>query len=190
MATKANPDKDLVARLGEFLGAIGGAERKIAIRLGITPQALNHAVKGKNYLGLDTLKRLVKEYRLNVNWLLMGSGPMFTDGPAAETAKAGAGGKAFAGHAHAGQAFAGAHQVSDSGSPATPGAPPPSGAVDLEVLTECIKAVERALRERHKVMDPDKKAEVVSALYDLCMEAGGKALPADNLVRFIKASGG
>lgn len=91
---------------------------------------------------------------------------MFADGPSAEASSAGVAGPAYADHSHAG-----------------------AGGVDQVILMECIKAVEEALRDTRRVMDPDKKAEVIAALYDLCVEAGGKAVPASNLLPFLKASG-
>lgn len=167
MATKANVDRGLVDRLCAFLEHVGKPERQVAAQIGISPQALNHATKGKNYLGLDSLRSLVREYRLNINWLLTGEGAMFVGGPVAEAAKEGpvmrgrVGGFPGRMYTGIGEASQG-HQVAEDIHKAP---------IDNETLSACIGAVEEILKENHQMMDPDKKAAVISALYDLCMEA-------------------
>ena len=104
---------------------------------------------------------------------------MFVDGPAGSSARAGRNVRAFVGEAP-GPSFTGMGEVGSETAVHV--------RVDLEVLAACMTTVDEVLRDTRRVMAVDKKAEVVAALYDLCLASGGKALPKDNLVRFMRAA--
>lgn len=71
--------------------------------------------------------------------------------------------------------------LADLQAPAAPPAPP--GALDAPRLQLSIEAVEEGLAAARRAMTPDKKAELIMAVYDLLEEPGVKK---ERVLRLVK----
>lgn len=74
-------DKIVVGeRLRAFREAIGQSQGDLARALGLSQSGLSEIENGRNYLGIQYLEPLVQRFRLDVAWLLTGTGPMLSPG--------------------------------------------------------------------------------------------------------------
>lgn len=75
---KVTFDKEVGARLNQFLLILKITQHAFAQSIGISRGHLNDVVCGRKGLGLDTVTSVAKAYtELNIRWLLTGEGTMF-----------------------------------------------------------------------------------------------------------------
>jgi transcriptional regulator with XRE-family HTH domain len=64
-------------RLTKIRESLGLNQKVMAAELGIQPPSLSALENGKNGISLDTIYKMEQEFRVNVDFLLFGKGPMF-----------------------------------------------------------------------------------------------------------------
>ena len=160
-------DAGFTARLRTFVDSLGTSDRKVALGMGITPAAISSALGGRSYLAPENLRKLHDLYGLNINWLLSGEGEML-----------------LAGRAGANTSGAPRLRSVREPSPVDPVGPRPTPTVDLAILAACISAVKDGLSAHKRTIPSAKEAEIVAALYDVCVTAGTKR-PAGALLRLL-----
>ena len=71
-------DKNIGARLNEFILILGISQNAFAQSIGVTKGYLNDALNGRKGVGINILLNTAKAYRqINIRWLLTGEGEMF-----------------------------------------------------------------------------------------------------------------
>lgn len=65
--------------------------------------------------------------------------------------------------------------------------PGPSSAINRKLLQDCLEAVDQVLEEADRYLPPDKKAELILALYDL-FEETGKVPDRKVILRLVKSA--
>lgn len=78
------PDpQDLAVKIGKRISTVRKIldmnQKEMAAKLNLTPSALSSIEKGVNNAGLPLIFALWEHYRVNLNFLLSGAGPMFLD---------------------------------------------------------------------------------------------------------------
>ena len=67
----------LSKRLKKLRNVLGFTQEQFAEELGISFATVNRYEKGKRTPDAEFFQRLVDKYRVNLNWLFTGKGPMF-----------------------------------------------------------------------------------------------------------------
>ena len=67
----------MAERLRELRNALGLTQEQFAKELGVSFATINRYEKGKRLPDAEFLQILIDRYRVNLNWLFTGKGPMF-----------------------------------------------------------------------------------------------------------------
>ncbi len=69
-------------RLQQFLAAENISQSQFADRIGVGRASISHILAGRNKPGYEFMENLAREYpRLNLDWLVLGKGKMYKNGP-------------------------------------------------------------------------------------------------------------
>lgn len=143
-------------RLRAAREALGLTQTELVARSGIPIDTYKKYEGGSRQPGGDAVAGIVRA-GINANWLLTGEGPMLIkDLPASAGMRA------------------------EDSARASYAAAPASAGIDTARLQLAIATVEEALAEAGRVMAPDRKAELVLAVYELYQE------PANTRERVLK----
>ena len=128
------------SRIQEIRGGVSGTE--FCRVFGIHRNTLPRWESGETFPDGNILANICRKYKINANWLLLGTGPKNQeDSPAAE--------------------------------------------LDQSILTDAIEALEVALHEKGRAMEPEKKAEIITELYLLMSEEEQTDKPS-NIVKLLR----
>lgn len=72
-------NKTIGTRLNEIRNNLGFSQGKFANELNITQQTYSLIEKDKRSPNINILKSLAEKFNVNLNWLILGYGPMFRE---------------------------------------------------------------------------------------------------------------
>lgn len=73
--------EQLIKRITLLMAALGLKKYEFAENIDLTPQHLSNILKGRYNVTQKTIAKICKAYDVNEQWLLFGSGEMFTARP-------------------------------------------------------------------------------------------------------------
>ena len=67
-------------RLKEIRESLGLSQEELGIKIGLTKSGVSGVEKNKSFMSKEVLSKLLLDLHVNLNWLLVGIGPIFLNG--------------------------------------------------------------------------------------------------------------